>query len=100
MNNKLRDNSLSLVMFGLFFLFLIGQSITGLHEYNEDQKEHRQSEVSYVEYLGSGHFLETVFENWESEFLQMASYVFLTVFLFQRGSAESKDPDKKEPVDQ
>ena len=29
----------------------------------------------------------------------MAMYVLLTVFLYQRGSAESKDPDKKEPVD-
>jgi len=32
-------------------------------------------------------------ENWESEFLQLFVYVALTAFLFQRGSAESKDPD-------
>ncbi len=38
-------------------------------------------------------------ENWESEFLQMGMYVFLTVFLFQKGSSESKDPDKQESVD-
>jgi hypothetical protein len=38
-------------------------------------------------------------ENWESEFLQMAVYVYFTIVLFQRGSAESKDPDKKEEVD-
>jgi hypothetical protein len=37
-----------------------------------------------------------VFENWESEFLQMAAYVILTAFLFQRGSAESRDPDETE----
>jgi hypothetical protein len=41
-----------------------------------------------------------VFENWESEFLQMAAYVVLTVFLFQRGSAESKDPDTPAEVDE
>ena len=29
----------------------------------------------------------------------MAAYVILTVFLFQRGSAESKDPDKAEPAE-
>ena len=29
----------------------------------------------------------------------MAAYVVLTVFLFQRGSAESKDPDNEELVD-
>jgi hypothetical protein len=38
-------------------------------------------------------------ENWESEFLQMFAYVLLTAFLFQRGSAESKDPEKQEAVD-
>jgi hypothetical protein len=38
-------------------------------------------------------------ENWESEFFQMGWYVLLTVFLFQKGSSESKKPDEKEPVD-
>lgn len=51
-------------------------------------------------YLTSGHFGEAVFENWESEFLQMAAYVLLTVFLFQKGSAESKDPDVTEESDE
>jgi hypothetical protein len=41
-----------------------------------------------------------VFENWESEFLQMAAYVLATVFCFQRGSAESKDPDSRDEVDE
>jgi hypothetical protein len=49
-------------------------------------------------YGKSGHFLSSLFENWESEFLQMSAYVMLTAFLFQRGSSESKDPD--EPADQ
>ncbi len=31
--------------------------------------------------------------HWESEFLQMASYVALTIFLFQKGSSESKPID-------
>ena len=55
--------------------------------------------VSLGEYLGEGHFVEAVFENWESEFLQDAVFVVFTVFLIQRGSSESKDPDKEEPVD-
>jgi len=49
---------------------------------------------------GTSEFGETVFENWESEFLQMGFYVILTVFLFQKGSAESKDPDGAEEVDE
>jgi hypothetical protein len=38
-------------------------------------------------------------ENWESEFLQMFAYVLLTAFLYQKGSAESKNPDQPEAVD-
>jgi hypothetical protein len=101
MKDVLRNNGLAITMFLLFFFSLGGQTFTGFAEYNEDQKEHQQQEVGLGEYLGSGHFIEAVFENWESEFLQMGSYVLLTVFLFQKGSSESKDPDKSsEPVDE
>lgn len=100
MRRFLRDNGLSVIMFVLFFIFLAGQSITGYMEYNADQQDHSQPEISYTAYLASGHFVEAVFENWESEFLQMSAYVLFTAFLFQRGSSESKDPDKKEEVDE
>jgi hypothetical protein len=99
MGRFFRDNGLSVVMLTLFLFSLIGQSIAGFHEYNEDQREHNQPTVGYAEYHATGHFVEAVFENWESEFLQMASYVLLTAYLFQRGSAESKDPDKESPQD-
>ena len=42
---------------------------------------------------------EATFKNWESEFLQMGMYVVLTVFLFQRGSSESKPIDEPAPQD-
>src|SRR5919107_3013131 len=96
----LRDNGLSLVMFGLFALFLFAQSVTGFAVYNDEQREHGEVTISYPEYLSSGHFIEATFENWESEYLQMGAYVLFTVFLFQRGSSESKYPDKEEPVDE
>lgn len=99
MRQKLRDNGLSIVVFLIFALTLIGQSITGHHVYNEEQKEHQQALIGYWQYLVTGHFIEAVFENWESEFLQMGMYVLLTACLFQKGSAESKDPDKEEEVD-
>ncbi len=100
MRKVLRDNGLTIVLFVLFALSLLGQSITGLSEYNDEQQKHGEAEVGYVEYLGTGHFVEAVFENWESEFLQMGMYVLLTVSLFQRGSSESKDPDGNEAVDE
>lgn len=100
MRRFFRDNGLSLVMLGLFFLsFIFGQSASGHRVYNEDQREHGQPTVTYLEYLGTSHFLEATMENWESEFLQMFAFIVLTACLYQKGSAESKDPDKKEPVD-
>jgi hypothetical protein len=99
MRRFLYENGLSLAMFGLFIVTLLGQVGTGWHEYNEDQKEHHEPQAALTEYLGSGHFIEAVFENWESEFLQMGLYVLLTVHLRQKGSAESKKLDDYEAVD-
>src|SRR5215208_2540503 len=95
-----RENSLSIVMFGLFFLSVLGQSIAGQREFNEDQQDHGLPRVGYFDYLATGHFVESVFENWESEFLQMGMYVVLTAFLRQKGSAESKKLEGEEPVDE
>jgi hypothetical protein len=72
----------------------MGQALTGWHEQNEQLASHRQPHIDFVQYLQSGHFLEVTMENWESEFLQLFTFVVLTSFLFQRGSAESKDPDQ------
>lgn len=92
-----RDNGLSLALFALFAIFLGAQSFTGWQVENEDRAEHNQPPLAYPNYLQSGHFIEATFENWESEYLQMGAYVLLTVFLFQRGSSESRDPDDPEP---
>jgi hypothetical protein len=96
MRRVLRDNGLSLAMFALFLVFLVGQSIAGYKANNSENQQHRQPPESYGQYLASGAFIEATFENWESEFLQMGAYVFLTAFLIQKGSPESKDPDGDE----
>jgi hypothetical protein len=100
MHNVLRNNGLSLALLSLFIFSIVGQSIAGVVHYNEEQREHGQRPVTYQEYVASPAFAESVFENWESEFFQMAVYVMFTAFLYQRGSAESKDPDKSEDVDE
>jgi hypothetical protein len=99
MSRFFRNNGLLIAMLALFFLSLLGQSITGFDEYNQDQLEHEQPPVTYAQYHTTGHFVEAVFENWESEFLQMAVYVLFTAYLFKKGSAESKDPDQPAPQD-
>lgn len=99
MSRILRNNGLSIVLILLFFGCLFGQYVMGYEEHNEDQREHGQPTVSFVGYVGSNHFLEATMENWESEFLQMFGFIVFTAFLFQKGSAESKDPKKNEAVD-
>jgi hypothetical protein len=93
------ENSLSIVLSLIFLGTIIPMSVVGLHAENEERREHGESSMLYLEYLVSDHFGEAVMENWESEFLQMAFYVILTVFLYQKGSSESKDPDGSEEVD-
>jgi len=100
MPKDIRDNSLTFALLLLFILSLAGHSLAGLAKYNEDQHDHGRPEVTYTDYILSSAFVESVFENWESEFLQMAFYVWLTSFLYQRGSAESKNPDEPQDVDE
>jgi len=95
----LRNNGLSLTLLSMFLLFLTGQTLAGYHKDNEDRFLHHLPLTSWSQYVLGSELWEAVLENWESEFLEMAAYVFLTVFLYQKGSAESKDPDKKPAKD-
>ncbi|HEY0713444.1 MAG TPA: DUF6766 family protein [Polyangia bacterium] len=96
MKRVLRDNGLSIALFALFLASLLGQSLTGWREHNDEQRDHNRAAVSYGQYLTSGDFLEATFENWESEFMQMAAFLVLSAVLIQRGAAESKKPPEEE----
>ncbi|KQV38917.1 MULTISPECIES: DUF6766 family protein [unclassified Rhizobium] len=96
----IRDNGLTIVLLVLSLSTIGGMLLTGWNVYNEQLSEHGSSQISLASYALSGHFLSAIFENWESEFLQMSAYVMLTAILFQRGSAESKDPDEPAAQDQ
>ncbi|WXA94777.1 hypothetical protein LZC95_51200 [Pendulispora brunnea] len=84
----------------LFLGSLIGQALTGFHVANEQARIHHDTPVAFGQYLLGGDFIEAVFENWESEFLQIALFVVLTKFLRQRGSSESKSTAGPEKVDE
>ena len=100
MRRWLHEHSLALVMFALFALTLGGQIATGLAENNENREEHDQPPIGLTEYLSTGHFIEAVFENWESEFLQMSAFVVLTIMLRQKGSPESRPLAGRHPTDE
>ncbi|WP_109507067.1 DUF6766 family protein [Nocardioides speluncae] len=89
----LRNNGLLLVTLGLFAVFLVGLLLTGHAEQNAELAEHGERSANLWAYAVSADFGQAVFENWESEFLQMGMYVVLTAYLLQKGSAESRPPD-------
>lgn len=92
-------NSLTIVFLLLFAGSFAGQFFTGWKEYNNDRKDDKYPPISLTAYLTSGHFISSTFENWESEFLQMALFVLLTRTFRQKGSSESKKLEGKEDVD-
>lgn len=92
-------NGLSLVLAVLFLGAFVGQVLAGRAVLNEERVGEGRPPVGLVDYLREGQFVSATFENWESEFLQMGLYVLLTVWLRQRGSAESR-PFPPEPADE
>jgi len=88
-----KNNGLTIALMALFLASIVGQWIAGWHVENEELARHGQDAISLGAYMIDPNFLSSVFENWESEFLQMSAYVVLTAILIQRGSAESRDPD-------
>jgi hypothetical protein len=91
---KLYEHSLSLA-FLLFFLTTFAlHAVSGAAEYNEEQSAHGQpARLSTLGYMSTSRFWFESFQNWQSEFLAIASMVVLSIFLRQRGSPESKPVD-------
>lgn len=89
-NSFLGRNGLSLALLVFFVFTYAGQVLTGRAVYNRELLEYGQLPLGLVAYLTSGHVVSATFENWESEFLQMGMYVLLSVWLRQKGSAESR----------
>jgi Domain of unknown function (DUF6766) len=90
----IRENSLSLFFLILCLVTLGGQSIAGHLEYNEELRAHGDPTISWGRYVVSSHFGGAVMENWQSEFLQFSFFIAATIWLVQRGSAESKKLDE------
>jgi len=90
----IRENSLSLFFLILFLATLVGHSIAGHLEYNEELRTHGDPTISWGRYVVSSLFGAAVMENWQSEFLQFSFFIAATIWLVQRGSAESKKVDE------
>jgi hypothetical protein len=94
MRRAARENSLALVFLALFLTALVFQAIAGHAAYNAEQASHMEAGVSFWHYVSSSPFAVSVMENWQSEYLQFTLFIVLTVWLFQKGSPESKELDR------
>jgi membrane protein implicated in regulation of membrane protease activity len=83
-------NSLLIVMGLIFLLSWVTQSIAGLAVANEENAMHGEPAISWGAYVVGPDFWDRTLQNWQSEFLAVAAMVLLSIFLRQRGSAESK----------
>jgi glycerol uptake facilitator-like aquaporin len=99
MKRGIRNNGLIIVLVLMFAVSFVGQALAGIRSYNADRQSHGEAPVTLGAYLTSGHFVEATFENWESEFLQMAALVLLTAMLRQKGAPDSKSLEGEDPVD-
>lgn len=86
----LYSRSLGIVMGSFFLLSWLAQSVAGVASYNEMRLRELQDPIGYGSYLLSADFWSRTLQNWQSEFLAVASMVILSVYLRQRGSPESK----------
>ena len=93
MRRFVSHNALGLFFGTLFLLALVGQAITGHLSHNDDLKSHGEEAISLGRYLTSSDFGRAVMENWQSEYLQFLLFLLATIWLIQRGSPESKEPD-------
>jgi hypothetical protein len=94
MRDIVRSNGLSLALFALFLVSIVGQAFAGWYALGDQLAIDGRPAPDLRTYLSTGHFLSATFENWESEFLQMTVYVVLTAVLIQKGSPESRNPDE------
>ena len=83
-------HSLSLTLLLLFVLSFVLHAFSGASAYNEERTLAGQSPISTWAFLVSARFWSITLQTWQAEYLVIALYVVLTVFLRQEDSPESK----------
>jgi SNF2 family DNA or RNA helicase len=86
------DYSLSIVLGFLFLATWIGQFLVQMPEFVQEQHQHGEP-FMWGSFLIT--FWRATLENWQSEFLQLLSFVTLSAIFIHKGSAESKDSDEE-----
>ncbi|MFL0412044.1 DUF6766 family protein [Microbacterium paludicola] len=86
----LYSNSLLIVMGLVFLLSWLAQSLAGHAVANEEAAQHGELPITWAAYVMDPEFWNRTLQNWQSEFLAVGCMVAFSIYLRQRGSAESK----------
>ena len=84
------DDSMSVMLFGLFLACLIGQGLAGWLSYNRSLEAGHFKEITLASYLGTGNFLDGIFSNWQAAVLQLAVLISFGAVLRQKGAPHSR----------
>ena len=87
-----KDFSLGLILMILFGVTWLAHLVAEWQVYTDDQRSHGET-TAIGDFVS--HFAQSTLENWQSEFLQLFSFVVLAALYIHRGSAESKDGDDR-----
>lgn len=85
-----KNYGLSITLCALFLASWVGQGYFQWKEFISEQQTHNQP-IQVNQYFNS--FMQATFENWQSEFLQLFTFVVLATYLIHKGSPQSKDGD-------
>jgi hypothetical protein len=87
----LREFGLAIVLFTLFLITWVAQLVTQWQTFTDEQRSHGES-AELGDFVAE--FGQSTMENWQSEFLQLFSFVVLAALYIHKGSGESKDSDE------
>ncbi|MEJ7739075.1 MAG: DUF6766 family protein [Chitinophagaceae bacterium] len=90
---KIYQNSLSIVLMSLFLLSFGFHLYGSLLDHNQQQVLDHKPTESLGEFIGKPKFWFESFQNYQSEFLSIAAIVYLSIYLRQKGSVQSKPVD-------
>jgi len=87
-----KNFGLSIAFCTLFLVTWAAHGVAQWQTFTDEQREHNQP-VEVGDFTAE--FLQSTLENWQSEFLQLFSFVVMSALLIHKGSAESKDSDDR-----
>lgn len=90
----IRDRALGLILVTAFLVSWVGQLVFEWAQYVDEQRTHGEGAAFWSADFWES-FFQSTFENWQSEFLQLASFVILAAYFIYKGSAESRESDER-----